>query len=229
MSPPTSTPSDRPPADRPTPDAPAPDRSGAHRRPGRTLRVWILAWIVAGALAGLGGLVVMQGGLFDTSATTPDNPVVAVLLHHTMIRAVQVRAADDGPVPPVVQTRAARGLVLYQAHCSECHGAPGQPRAAWTAGLSPTPPFLLDAAWRWSPAELRRIIGEGVKMSAMPGWSASLSGNDIQALVDALEVMPDETASAYARATKPAPSGSPPPASLQAASPPLASPRPASP
>jgi mono/diheme cytochrome c family protein len=62
-------------------------------------------------------------------------------------------------------------------------GGPGISRADWAAGLNPTPPYLLDAAREWSPAQLHFIIANGVKLTAMPGWKLRWSDNDIRGLV----------------------------------------------
>ena len=80
-SPPTSTPSDKP------------------LTPPRTLvqaaRDWALAWIAGLVIAAAMAAGVMQTGAYDVSATTPHNPIVAWVLHNTMIHSVEARA--DGP------------------------------------------------------------------------------------------------------------------------------------
>jgi len=189
MSPPISTPFDKPRA--------------PHRQLGQILVDGALAWAIGGLLAAVAGVIVMQTGLFDVSATTPHNPIVAWVLHNTMIHSVQARASSESLPRAFSPAQTHHGLELYQQHCAECHGGPGIPRATWTVGLTPTPPFLLDAARNWSPQELDRIVSEGVKMSAMPGWSTSLSRADIQAIVAALEAMPDETEQSYCEAISP--------------------------
>jgi hypothetical protein len=65
-------------------------------------------------------------------------------------------------------------------------GLPWWPRnfaASWVDGLTPTPPYLFDAARQWSPSQLHFIIANGVKMTAMPAWKLTMSDQDIWSLV----------------------------------------------
>jgi len=65
--------------------------------------------------------------------------------------------------------------------------------------MTPTPPYLVDAADRWTPAQLHFIIAGGVKMTGMPAWGTTLSDGQISDLVNFLEVMPYTTGSDYQR------------------------------
>ena len=80
-----------------------------------------------------------------------------------------------------------------------CHGGPGVSRAPWVRGLTPTPPFLMDAAYRWTPAQLGYILEHGVKMSAMPAWGAVRTPAEIWELVAFLEALPDLSPSDFQR------------------------------
>ncbi|HKT53815.1 MAG TPA: cytochrome c, partial [Caulobacteraceae bacterium] len=91
------------------------------------------------------------------------------------------------------------GFHAYDAECVMCHGAPGVAREPWVSGLTPTPPFLIDSARRWDAAQLYWIVGEGVKMTAMPAWRTTQTSNDIWNLVAFLEVLPDLSPADYAR------------------------------
>lgn len=175
MSPPISTPSDKRP------------RSPRQRR-------W--AWSAAGAAVALvgvlsAGLVVIEDGLFPATAITPHDPLTGWATHTAMIRSVRRDAATGTAAPSTVTpAEVAQGFRLYDQHCVMCHGGPGIARAGWTAGLTPTPPYLLDAARRWTPAELHVIVGDGIKMTAMPAWRLTLGERDTWSLVEFLEALP---------------------------------------
>src|ERR1700761_5569217 len=69
--------------------------------------IWALAWAVGGLCAGVGGLAVMQLGLYDVAATKQHNPQVGWVLHNTMIHSVQLRAHGIKPPPPADATEIA--------------------------------------------------------------------------------------------------------------------------
>lgn len=66
-------------------------------------------------------------------------------------------------------------------------------------GLEPTPPYLLDVTDRWSPAELKVIVSEGVKMTAMPAWKFRRSEGQLWDLVAFLEALPQMSSADYLR------------------------------
>jgi mono/diheme cytochrome c family protein len=140
----------------------------AHRLP--SLLLGWLAGIATVALAGgvFAGLILFAG-LYDTGADDPHLRIVAWAFHQTMASSVKRRSR---PLPRDALRKAdiLAGARDYEAHCIACHGGPGVARAAWTSALLPTPPYLLDSARKWSPAELTTIVRDGVKMTAMPAW-----------------------------------------------------------
>lgn len=176
--------------------APPPAPSGtAHRR--RTLVVtWLLAWVAAGAVGGGAAMAVVELGLFDTTASTPHYPVVGWAAHRAFISSVKRRAGEMGPVSFTPQEVTA-GFRQYDHDCVMCHGAPGVPRADFTAGMTPAPPYVIDAARRWTPAQLYWILAEGVKMTAMPAWRASRTDAQVWDDVAFLEALPYISAKQY--------------------------------
>lgn len=86
--------------------------------------------------------------------------------------AVRIRFAD--------RPSSSRGRVIYEVHCSSCHGATGAGDGAAGAELLP-PPADLTAGVRSSEASLRRdfeVTSFGVPATAMAGWSDRLSLQD---------------------------------------------------
>src|SRR5581483_6083434 len=92
-----------------------------------------------------------------------------------------------------------QGAALYDRNCVSCHGAPGVARADWTNGMTPSPPYLIDAPRRWSRPELYWIVSNGVKMTAMPAWSETLSHAQLWDVVAFLEAQPYLSSQDYAR------------------------------
>jgi len=162
----------------------------------------LLGIISAGLVAGAIGFAVIVFGLYDAAATSPHSLPVAWVVHTTMIRSVRLRAHAMGFAPRVTAADVALGARLYGARCQVCHGGPGIARAQWANGLNPNPPYLLDAAQRWSPQEMRLIVGEGVKMTAMPAWRFSMNDRQLWALVAFLRALPKLNRAQYLAATQ---------------------------
>jgi mono/diheme cytochrome c family protein len=158
-----------------------------------------IALAAAFFLACAGAALFAWSGVYDVSASAPHSNFAAWAIHATMIRSIRAHAASIQSPPRFSQAQAIRGLAQYQRHCEGCHGAPGLARAPWVSGLTPTPPYLIDAAQKWTPAELRLIVGDGVKMTAMPAWKFTLSDAELWDLVAFLERFKAMTPRRYAQ------------------------------
>jgi mono/diheme cytochrome c family protein len=160
---------------------------------------FVLGVVAAFAVMGLGGLAVVQTGAFDIRASTPHGPIISWAAHATMIHATQHRAAGVHAPTGFSAAQVEAGFREYDVDCVACHGGPAVSRAAWVSGINPSPPYLLDAPRHWSAAELYLIVGDGVKMTAMPAWKISRSDADIWNLVAFLEALPYITPQSYAQ------------------------------
>src|ERR1700761_1164452 len=126
-------------------------------------------------LMAISALAVVELGLFDTRADTPHAPPIGWAVHTTMINATARAARDIAAPRTFTPAEIKAGLKLYDADCTGCHGGPAIPRAAWTNGMNPSPPYMLDAARHWTPGELFWIVRNGIKMTGMPAWDATMS------------------------------------------------------
>jgi mono/diheme cytochrome c family protein len=166
------------------------------------MRRWFVPFVL-GAVAlvvaiVIGGVVAVETGSYDVRASTPHLAPVAWAAHTTMIRAAQRDSATVRPPPMLTPAQTLDGARLYDQDCVGCHGAPGVARDHWTDGMTPSPPYLVDAPRHWTKAELYWIVSNGVKMTGMPAWSAVHSPDQIWDIVAFLEAQPDLTASDYA-------------------------------
>ena len=62
---------------------------------------WLAGLATVGVVGGVFALLVMFGGIYDTSATKPHLKIVAWAVHHTMTSAVD-RRADDAQAPSTI-------------------------------------------------------------------------------------------------------------------------------
>ena len=83
-------------------------------------------------------------------------------------RDVGDRANPTARTPEVL----AEGLAHYADHCAVCHGNDGSGNTPVGQGTWPKAPDMrLEATQRLSDGEIFYIIEEGVRFTAMPGWS----------------------------------------------------------
>lgn len=168
-------------------------------------RGFVLGLVAAGVGAGVVGLGVILTGSFDAGASTPHGPLMAWATHAAMVRWVQREAREPAAPMAFTAQQVQAGFRDYDTACVACHGAPGVNRADWVKGLNPTPPYLLDSARHFTPAELHVVVGRGIKMTAMPAWSFTRTDAQVWDLVAFLEALPDITPAQYARMRQAAP------------------------
>jgi len=116
------------------------------------------------------------------------------------------------------------GAQLYQQNCAVCHGTPGEPPTAIAKGMYPRPPqfFRPNARKMDDPAsEVYWKVKNGIRLTGMPGFYASLNDGQIRdlsgLLVNAASLPPaviGALKNAPAKVSEPAP-----PASKHAPSP----------
>ena len=144
---------------------------------------------MGGALLGAGALAVVEGGLFDATATTQHSPLVAWAAHTAFLTSVRRRSGEALPAQ-YGEAQVAAGFALYQSHCVMCHGGPGVARADWVSGMNPAPPYIIDAARRFTAPQLYWVVSRGVKMTGMPAWRGVETPAQTWAVVTFLESLP---------------------------------------
>ena len=161
-----------------------------------------LAGALLGVLASGAGLVVVYGGIYDISATSPHLQPVYSMLETTMRHSVRRNA--QGIEPPALDTpeRILRGAALYRDQCVQCHGAPGVAQGDIGKSMQPLPGPLVDALQRWRPREIYWITRHGIKMSGMPAWQFRMDDAQLWDVVAFVQRLPELTPQAYAEATR---------------------------
>lgn len=94
------------------------------------------------------------------------------------------------PLPENEQTLKG-GRELYLQSCAICHGADGHARTKLGRGMYPPAMDLTSPhVQHWNDAELFWIIQNGVRLTGMPSWKATLSPSDIWELVEFMHDLP---------------------------------------
>ena len=137
----------------------------------------LLVFVIAGA-AGF-----IYSGLYDISATTPHSDITYRVMETVREQSIK-RMARDVKVPELGDPEKVHsGFRNFHAMCITCHSPPGQEASEISKGLYPKAPSLVDVAKRRTPAEMFIIIKRGIKMSGMPAWEPTHSGEEMWALV----------------------------------------------
>lgn len=138
-------------------------------------------------LALLGGLA-MLAGAYDMAASKGHWGVVRAALQLGKERSVATWSLGAPAPPDLADPELIRlGREHARVGCTPCHGLPEVDSGAIAGGLLPTAPPLPDAADRWEPKELYRIVRHGLKMTGMPAWPTPERGDEVWALVAFIE------------------------------------------
>jgi mono/diheme cytochrome c family protein len=111
----------------------------------------------------------------------------------------------QNPLPETAEV-VSQGQEVFLGSCAQCHGADA--RGDTSVGRSMDPPAMdLSSAHvqHWNDAELFWIIQNGVRLTGMPSWKSTISGDDTWKLARYIHSLPRAgAASASAAAPSPA-------------------------
>lgn len=145
----------------------------------------------------VGAMIFIYSGVYDIAATTPHYGTTWRMLRTVMEQSIK-RRARDVKVPELDDPgKVHMGFKYFNEMCVVCHGAPGVAPSQLSKGLYPEAPDLVISAAGWKPAELYVIVKDGIKMSGMPAWSPTHSGEELWAIVAFLKVLPTMPGNEY--------------------------------
>ncbi|MDR3495907.1 MAG: cytochrome c [Ancalomicrobiaceae bacterium] len=144
----------------------------------------------------------IYSGVYDVSATAPDNAIVAWAVHTVSEASVAARlGANKVPAGLDKPETIKAGGRLFVENCAVCHGAPEVAPTPIAQGLNPSPPNLFAATREPDEKENFQFIKYGVKMTAMPGFGKSQDDDHIWQTVAFLNKLPGMSKSDYAALT----------------------------
>lgn len=166
------------------------------------LMIGIFGGIFGTVLLGIGvWLFTAYTGAYNVAASEQHFDPVRWTLDTTRQRSIANRAGGADIPETDSEGLLAEGARHYAASCAYCHGAPGEEPAAWSRGMRPEPPHLIEAASEWSKQEIHWIVTNGIKMTGMPAFGAHHSADEITAITSFVSALPGLTPDDYTRLT----------------------------
>lgn len=118
---------------------------------------------------------------------------LAVLIGGALLAYAILRRADSpAPAEVAADPILAAGREVYRSRCGSCHGERGKGDGPIARGLAGPPVGdLTDALWKHgeSPTQIRAVVENGARDTAMAGWKGTLSERQVSAVVAYVEYL----------------------------------------
>ena len=107
-----------------------------------------------------------------------------------------------GEAPPAYVDMADPALVrlgagYFESGCAPCHGTPGRARNPLVHMMEPPPPSLASRVGDYTDKQLYWILWNGIRYSAMPGWTGADRQEEVWAMVAYLRRYPSLSPQEY--------------------------------
>ena len=144
------------------------------------MRQFLFGFITALMLIVALGLSYVSLGLAPVATASAPLPFEKRITRIALHARLNKEAPKSSPVAASDEVYAA-GASVYRDHCAVCHGLPGQDQTAIAKGEFPKPPELLKGKGVTDdPAgETYWVVANGIRLTGMPGFSTSLSSEQI--------------------------------------------------
>ena len=144
------------------------------------MRLFIFGFIAALILIGGGGLGYVALGLAPVATASAPLPFEKLITGIALNARVKKEAPKSSPIPASDQVYAA-GAQIYRDNCAVCHGLPGRDQTAIAKGEFPKPPELFKGKGVTdNPAGVTYWkVANGIRLTGMPGFSGSLSSEQM--------------------------------------------------
>lgn len=117
-----------------------------------------------------------SSGIVPVATSAPPMPLERKLAHMALDARLDKEMPKSVPIPADEAAYTA-GVQIYKDNCAVCHGLPGQAQTAIAKGMFPKPPKLLEGTGVTddTPGETYWKVGNGIRLSGMPGFEKTLS------------------------------------------------------
>jgi thiosulfate dehydrogenase len=140
----------------------------------------VFGFIAALVLIGVGGFAYVALGLAPVATASSPLPFEKLITGIALNARVSKEAPKSSPLQPSDEVYAA-GATVYRNNCAVCHALPGREQTAIAKGEFPKPPELFKGKGVTDdpPGETYWKVANGIRLTGMPGFSASLSSDQM--------------------------------------------------
>ena len=145
------------------------------------MKTFIVGLIVGVLLVPVAIYLYLQTGRAPVATSAPPLPLEEFFAATALHAALKKEAPKDVPLKADEATYTA-GARVYRENCAMCHGLPNQPVPVPAKGMFPPPPQLFKTEEMVTddpPGVTFWKAKNGIRLSGMPGFSASLSDKQL--------------------------------------------------
>lgn len=142
---------------------------------------FILGLIIGVILVPVVVVLYLLSGHAPVAASDPPMPFEKVIAKTALNAAIKKGMPAAAPIQADEATLLA-GAHVYREDCAMCHGLPNQTVPVVAKGMSPNPPQLLQKRGMVTddpPGKIFWQAQNGIRLTGMPGFKASLSDNQL--------------------------------------------------
>ena len=167
------------------------------------MKNFVIGLVVGLILVPLCVVLYFATGIAPAATAAPAMPFEKTLAHAALNAHVSKEMPKTVPVP-ADEPNFMGGASVYRENCAVCHGFPGGTPTAIARGMFPKPPKLLEGMGVTDdpPGETYWKVGNGIRLTGMPGFSESLSQTQmwqVSLLVANANKLPDSVKAALYR------------------------------
>ncbi len=144
------------------------------------MKLFFLGFLLAIVLIVVCGFAYLELGGAPVATAAPPLPLEKIITRIALHARIGKEAPKSSPLPASEENYLA-GARIYREQCAVCHGLPGQDPTAIANGEFPKPPHLFKGKGVTDdpPGDTYWKVENGIRLTGMPGFKGSLSGDQM--------------------------------------------------
>ena len=140
----------------------------------------LLGMVLGVAILAAGAFLYFRLGLAPVATASAPMPFEQFLAEGALHARITKEAPAIAPIQADESVLAA-GVKTYRESCAVCHGLRGEEETGIAMGMFPKPPKLLEGTGVTDdePGETYWKVANGIRLTGMPGFGASMSDEQI--------------------------------------------------